>query len=432
MGRSRWPFVRARPCRVPAVLTALILAPTLVLTPVSSARGLSSSAGFTSTFGTPSSTRSTVLLAAARTAGPRTRSTTTKKAAADAAKAGTVAATADAAASRARARVDALLDDYRVASARVDTAVRALTEAFAAGSAAEVDHATAAARQRRAMATRSAQVRAVYAAGGPAGLTGSVLTANSPDEALWRVSTADRVLATIFTDAQDEVSLRTGLATRNRRRAVAAEIATDAQASALHSVERRAEVAARALTRAQTTLNHLDARARLAEAARESARQIAAAQAAADAAHRRAIGTMTALAIPPEYRHDYRAAALTCPGMAWTLLAGVGQVESGHGRNSGPSTAGAIGPMQFMPRTFEHFAVDGDQDGIIDAWDPQDAIFSAAHYLCDSGARAGETPGSPGWKHAALLAYNHAEWYVDLVLAAEQAIIARELANAEK
>ena len=42
----------------------------------------------------------------------------------------------------------------------------------------------------------------------------------------------------------------------------------------------------------------------------------------------------------------------TCPGMQWTLLAAVGQVESGHGRNNGPSSAGAIGPMQFRPQTF--------------------------------------------------------------------------------
>jgi membrane-bound lytic murein transglycosylase B len=108
--------------------------------------------------------------------------------------------------------------------------------------------------------------------------------------------------------------------------------------------------------------------------------------------------------------------------MSWTLLAGVGQVESGHGRNNGPSSAGAIGPMQFMPATFAAYAVDGDHDGTLDAWDPQDAIFTAAHYLCVSGADGGSAAGI----HAALLAYNHAEWYVDLVLAAQQAIIAAQ------
>jgi membrane-bound lytic murein transglycosylase B len=108
------------------------------------------------------------------------------------------------------------------------------------------------------------------------------------------------------------------------------------------------------------------------------------------------------------------------------VLAAVGQVESGHGRNNGPSSAGAIGPMQFRPATFARYAVDGDRNGVLDAWDPEDAIFSAAHYLCVSGAEGGSAAGV----HAALLAYNHAEWYVDLVLAAEQAIIARQIANA--
>jgi membrane-bound lytic murein transglycosylase B len=143
------------------------------------------------------------------------------------------------------------------------------------------------------------------------------------------------------------------------------------------------------------------------------------------------MGEMTALAIPAEYQSAYQAAAVTCPGMSWTLLAGVGQIETGHGRNSRPSSAGAIGPMQFMPATFAAYAVDGDGDGVLDAWDPQDAIFSAAHYLCVSGGRSGAVVGSAAWKNAALLAYNHAQWYVDLVLAAEAAIVARAAAIAQ-
>jgi membrane-bound lytic murein transglycosylase B len=139
------------------------------------------------------------------------------------------------------------------------------------------------------------------------------------------------------------------------------------------------------------------------------------------------MGPVTALGIPAEFELAYRQAATTCPGMRWTLLAGVGQVESGHGRNNGPSSAGAIGPMQFMPATFAAYAVDGDHDGVLSAWDPQDAIFTAAHYLCTSAAHDGGA-GSAAGAHAALLAYNHAEWYVDLVLAAEQAIIARQTA----
>jgi len=335
-------------------------------------------------------------------------------------------ARADADASQARAKVDALLDRYQAASDQVNDGVRALSAAFAVGASADVDDETAAAQQRRARAAHSAQVRAVYVAGGGAGLTASVLSALSPDEALWRASTADRVFATVLSDSQDQVLTETERADRTRRRAIAADAATQAQATALNSLQKRATTAASALNNAQQTLARLDGEARQAAAARESARQIAAAQAAAAAATRKAMGTVTALGIPAEYQQAYRAAALTCPGMTWTLLAGVGQVETGHGRNNHMSSAGAIGPMQFMPRTFASYGVDGDHDGVLDAWDPEDAIFSAAHYLCVSGAEGGSAAGV----HAALLAYNHAEWYVDLVLAAEQAIIARQIANA--
>jgi membrane-bound lytic murein transglycosylase B len=328
---------------------------------------------------------------------------------------------ANAAASRARARVDALVEEYQATSARVDDAVRALTTAFAAGDAAEVDDDEAAGQERRILASQSAQVRAVYVAGGPAGLTGSVLAATSPDDALWRVSTAERVLGVLFADTRDRVSTQVELATVARRRATAAGAAVEAQAAALNDLQRQATDAAALLTQAQATLATLDTRAREAKAAQEAARQIAAAAAAARAATRTALGQVTALGIPTEYQIAYQAAALTCPGLPWTLLAGVGQVETGHGRNSRPSSAGAIGPMQFMPRTFAAYAVDGDQDGVLDAWDPQDAIFSAAHYLCESGAEGGSAAGI----QTALLAYNHAQWYVDLVLATEQAIIQR-------
>jgi membrane-bound lytic murein transglycosylase B len=76
--------------------------------------------------------------------------------------------------------------------------------------------------------------------------------------------------------------------------------------------------------------------------------------------------------------------------------------------------------MRFMPATFRSYAVDGDHDGRTDAWDPEDAIFTAARYLCASGAGRG-----PQGVHDAVFAYNHAEWYVDLVLGAQRAIRAR-------
>ena len=81
------------------------------------------------------------------------------------------------------------------------------------------------------------------------------------------------------------------------------------------------------------------------------------------------------------------------------------------------SSAGAIGPMQFMPATFAGYAVDGDGDGRTDAWDTEDAIFTAARYLCRSGAGQG-----PDGVRQALFTYNRAQWYVELVLGAQRSI----------
>jgi membrane-bound lytic murein transglycosylase B len=58
------------------------------------------------------------------------------------------------------------------------------------------------------------------------------------------------------------------------------------------------------------------------------------------------------------------------------------------------SWAGAMGQLQFMPSTFQNFAVDYDGDGKIDIWnDMGDAFFSAANYLVRSGWIKGQTWG---------------------------------------
>ena len=89
--------------------------------------------------------------------------------------------------------------------------------------------------------------------------------------------------------------------------------------------------------------------------------------------------TTTALAdLPATYFHDYTSAALRCPGLSWTVLAGVGHVESDHGRNAGPSPTGAIGPMQFEPATWASYGVDADGDGRADPQNPADATAAAA------------------------------------------------------
>lgn len=97
----------------------------------------------------------------------------------------------------------------------------------------------------------------------------------------------------------------------------------------------------------------------------------------------------------------------------WHILAAVGKVESNHGENMGPSTAGAMGPMQFLPSTWETSGVDGNGDGEANVMDPEDAIPAAAKYL--------ETGGAPNDWYAALYSYNHADWYVKKVLAVAEA-----------
>jgi hypothetical protein len=115
--------------------------------------------------------------------------------------------------------------------------------------------------------------------------------------------------------------------------------------------------------------------------------------------------------IPAPYLALYRAAAGTCPGLPWTVLAGIGAVETGHGANVHRSVKGAVGPMQFLPSTFAEYGVDGSGDGVADIHDPSDAIYSAARYLCLWGAgRGGQA------LYDAIWAYNHADWYVRLVV----------------
>ncbi|MBA3423481.1 MAG: lytic murein transglycosylase [Rubrobacter sp.] len=93
----------------------------------------------------------------------------------------------------------------------------------------------------------------------------------------------------------------------------------------------------------------------------------------------------------------------------WYILAAVGKVESNHGESMGTSSAGAMGPMQFLPSTWESSGVDGNGDGKANIMDPRDAIPAAAGYLRDGGA--------PDDWYAALYSYNHADWYVKEVLA---------------
>ena len=125
--------------------------------------------------------------------------------------------------------------------------------------------------------------------------------------------------------------------------------------------------------------------------------------------------------IPPAYLRLYQQAARDeCPGLAWTVLAGIGKVESDHGRarlpgvRSGWNHAGAAGPMQFgigrgrAGNAWARYGHDGDSDGRVNVYDPADAIPAAARYLCDHGA--------PKRLRQAVYAYNHSWAYVATVL----------------
>jgi hypothetical protein len=117
--------------------------------------------------------------------------------------------------------------------------------------------------------------------------------------------------------------------------------------------------------------------------------------------------------IPSRYLGLYRhAARYQCPGLSWTVLAGVGKVESDHGRarlpgvRAGWNRAGAAGPMQFgigVGRAGNAWARYGT-GGRADVYKPEAAIPAAARYLCDAGA--------PRRVDAALYAFNPSSAYV--------------------
>jgi murein DD-endopeptidase MepM/ murein hydrolase activator NlpD len=109
----------------------------------------------------------------------------------------------------------------------------------------------------------------------------------------------------------------------------------------------------------------------------------------------------------PIYQRAAEAYGLGPQGPA--ILAGINEIETGFGTNLNVSSAGAIGWMQFMPSTWETYGVDANGDGVSDPYNPEDAIFAAARYLAAAGM--------PADTYGAIYAYNHADWYVQEVLA---------------
>lgn len=138
--------------------------------------------------------------------------------------------------------------------------------------------------------------------------------------------------------------------------------------------------------------------------------------------------------------------------LGWTTLAGIGGIESGHGTENfasllpdgrtsqlilGPALNGkdgfaairstaetaawhgdatwdhAVGPMQFIPSTWETWQSDGNDDGVKDPSNVFDAAYAAGRYLCASGANL---TTDEGWTRA-VFSYNHSDDYVRSVLA---------------
>jgi cell wall-associated NlpC family hydrolase len=150
----------------------------------------------------------------------------------------------------------------------------------------------------------------------------------------------------------------------------------------------------------------------------------------ADAACQAPAASGAAASIPARYLAHYREAGARY-GISWTVLAGIGTVESDNGQSdlpgvhSGTNPFGAAGPMQFgvggaagdtwggtpVHPASKHtggYGIDGDHDGVADVYDPGDAIPAAAWFLQAHGASTG--------LQAALLAFNHSAAYVSEVL----------------
>lgn len=164
-----------------------------------------------------------------------------------------------------------------------------------------------------------------------------------------------------------------------------------------------------------------------------------------------AAATAAATGIPERALVAYAGAAIVkqqqmpeC-GLSWSTLAGVGAVESDHGRHGGsaldaggtavpgiygialdgvstahiPDSDGgavdgdatidrAVGPMQLIPQTWANWHTDGGGDGVEDPQNIDDSAAAAANYLCRSSI---DMDTEAGWR-AAISAYNSSDEYL--------------------
>jgi hypothetical protein len=101
----------------------------------------------------------------------------------------------------------------------------------------------------------------------------------------------------------------------------------------------------------------------------------------------------------------YRAAAASCPGLRWEVLAAIARVETNGGSRASVSAAGALGPMQFLPATWAAYRPNESAS----VTNLADAAVAAARLLCHNGA--------PNNLRNALWNYNHSAAYANEVFA---------------
>jgi membrane-bound lytic murein transglycosylase B len=192
-----------------------------------------------------------------------------------------------------------------------------------------------------------------------------------------------------------------------------------------------------------------------APAGRSSAASVVAAASTPDPAWVR--GAAQATGIPARAMTAYGRATLELATqrpacrLGWTTIAGIGAIESGHGTHGGtslgpdgipskpilgpaldgrngfaavpatPRTTAlhgdprwdhAMGPMQFIPSTWQRWASDGNGDGVADPQEIDDAAYATGRYLCVSGVNVSS---GAGWQRA-VLSYNHSDQYARDVL----------------
>lgn len=126
-------------------------------------------------------------------------------------------------------------------------------------------------------------------------------------------------------------------------------------------------------------------------------------QAAGDTPAGKALSSGLSVSVPDAYKRLITDAGGTCPEVSPNLLAALLETESQFNPKAA-SPVGAQGIAQFMPSTWESSGIDGNHDGKRDVWDPEDAIPSAAKYLCSLAKEVKDVPGDG--QSNMLAAYN--------------------------